>query len=131
MLYLAPYAGCAMGEYFMDKGEDALIAVSYTHLDVYKRQRECSRGERAGTEEEAVMAAGRKNGNRYGRKKMCIRDRSWTMPRSPCRAFRESSRTVGVPVDRIKEYQNAWEATMKDQHPDLLESILRAKDRCV
>jgi F-type H+-transporting ATPase subunit alpha len=23
--YLAPYAGCAMGEYFMDKGEDALI----------------------------------------------------------------------------------------------------------
>ena len=33
-----------------------------------------------------------------------------------------------VPVDRIKEYQNAWEATMKDQHPDLLESILREKD---
>jgi F-type H+-transporting ATPase subunit alpha len=25
MQYLAPYAGCAMGEYFMDKGEDALI----------------------------------------------------------------------------------------------------------
>ena len=24
---------------------------------------------------------------------------SWTMPRSPCRAFRESSRTVGVPVE--------------------------------
>ncbi len=23
--YIAPYAGCAMGEYFMDKGEDALI----------------------------------------------------------------------------------------------------------
>ena len=79
--YLAPYAGCAMGEYFRDRGEDALIiyddlskqavayrqislllrrppgreafpgdvfylhsrlleraAVSYTHLDVYKRQ---------------------------------------------------------------------------------------------
>ena len=33
-----------------------------------------------------------------------------------------------VPVDRIKECQNAWEATMKDQHPDLLESILREKD---
>jgi F-type H+-transporting ATPase subunit alpha len=25
MQYLAPYAGCAMGEYFMDQGEDALI----------------------------------------------------------------------------------------------------------
>src|ERR1700712_393943 len=25
MQYLAPYAGCAMGEYFMDNGEDALI----------------------------------------------------------------------------------------------------------
>ncbi len=25
MQYLAPYAGCAMGEYFMDKGQDALI----------------------------------------------------------------------------------------------------------
>ncbi|MBL8201006.1 MAG: F0F1 ATP synthase subunit alpha, partial [Chromatiales bacterium] len=25
MWYLAPYAGCAMGEYFRDKGEDALI----------------------------------------------------------------------------------------------------------
>lgn len=24
---------------------------------------------------------------------------SWTMPRSPCRAFRESSKTVGVPVE--------------------------------
>ena len=24
---------------------------------------------------------------------------SWTMPRSPCRAFRESSMTVGVPVE--------------------------------
>ena len=23
--YLAPYAGCAMGEYFRDRGEDALI----------------------------------------------------------------------------------------------------------
>lgn len=25
LLYLAPYAGCAMGEYFMDKGEDVLV----------------------------------------------------------------------------------------------------------
>src|SRR4026208_1170121 len=25
MQYLAPYAGCAMGEFFMDRGEDALI----------------------------------------------------------------------------------------------------------
>jgi F-type H+-transporting ATPase subunit alpha len=25
MQYIAPYSGCAMGEYFMDKGEDALI----------------------------------------------------------------------------------------------------------
>ncbi len=25
MLYLAPYAGCSMGEYFRDRGEDALI----------------------------------------------------------------------------------------------------------
>ncbi len=25
MLYIAPYAGCAMGEYFRDRGEDALI----------------------------------------------------------------------------------------------------------
>jgi len=25
MQYLAPYAGCSMGEYFMDKGEDALV----------------------------------------------------------------------------------------------------------
>ncbi|MGC3981124.1 MAG: F0F1 ATP synthase subunit alpha [Steroidobacteraceae bacterium] len=25
MQYLAPYAGCAMGEYFMDQGEDALV----------------------------------------------------------------------------------------------------------
>jgi F-type H+-transporting ATPase subunit alpha len=23
--YIAPYAGCAMGEYFRDRGEDALI----------------------------------------------------------------------------------------------------------
>ena len=33
-----------------------------------------------------------------------------------------------VPVDRIKECLNAWEAVMQDQHPDLLESILKEKD---
>ena len=25
MQYIAPYAGCTMGEYFRDRGEDALI----------------------------------------------------------------------------------------------------------
>ena len=25
MLYISPYSGCAMGEYFRDRGEDALI----------------------------------------------------------------------------------------------------------
>src|SRR3990167_9140803 len=29
MQYIAPYAGCAMGEYFRDKGEDALIIYDY------------------------------------------------------------------------------------------------------
>ena len=38
MQYISAYSGCAMGEYFRDRGEDALITVSYTHLDVYKRQ---------------------------------------------------------------------------------------------
>ena len=33
-----------------------------------------------------------------------------------------------VPVDRIKQCQNAWEAYLQDQHPDLLESILQVKD---
>ena len=42
---------------------------------------------------------------------------------TPCKGYFDD-----VPVDRIKECQNAWEATMKDQHPDLLESILREKD---
>lgn len=40
--YLAPYAGCAMGEYFRDRGEDALIiyddlskqAVAYRQIDL-------------------------------------------------------------------------------------------------
>ena len=53
--YIAPYSGCAMGEYFMHQGKHVLIIyddlskhavayralslpVSYTHLDVYKRQ---------------------------------------------------------------------------------------------
>ena len=34
--YIAPYSGCTMGEYFRDRGQDALIIyddpVSYTHL---------------------------------------------------------------------------------------------------
>ncbi|MEG0024633.1 MAG: F0F1 ATP synthase subunit alpha [Akkermansia sp.] len=46
MQYLAPYAGCAIGEYFMDKGEDALIvyddlskhAVSYRQLSLILRR---------------------------------------------------------------------------------------------
>ncbi|OJI07887.1 F0F1 ATP synthase subunit alpha [bacterium CG10_46_32] len=44
--YLAPYAGCAMGEYFMDKGEDALIiyddlskhAVAYRQISLLLRR---------------------------------------------------------------------------------------------
>lgn len=46
MQYLAPYAGCAMGEYFMDQGEDALIvyddlskhAVAYRHIALILRR---------------------------------------------------------------------------------------------
>lgn len=42
MSYIAPYAGCAMGEYFMDKGEDVLViyddlskhAVSYREISL-------------------------------------------------------------------------------------------------
>ena len=56
MLYLAPYAGCAMGEYFMDKGEDALIvyddlskhAVAYRAISLLLRRspgREAYRGD--------------------------------------------------------------------------------------
>ena len=44
--YIAPYAGCAMGEYFMDKGRDVLIvyddlskhAVAYRALSLLKRR---------------------------------------------------------------------------------------------
>ena len=44
--YLAPYAGCAMGEYFMDQGEDALIiyddlskhAVAYRQISLLLRR---------------------------------------------------------------------------------------------
>ena len=44
--YLAPYAGCAMGEYFRDRGEDALIvyddlskqAVSYRQISLLLRR---------------------------------------------------------------------------------------------
>ena len=40
MQYLSAYSGCTMGEYFRDKGEDALIVyddpVSYTHLRAHE-----------------------------------------------------------------------------------------------
>lgn len=44
--YLAPYAGCSIGEYFMDKGQDALIiyddlskhAVAYRHISLILRR---------------------------------------------------------------------------------------------
>ena len=35
--YLAPYAGCAMGEYFRDRGEDALI-VAYRQISLLLRR---------------------------------------------------------------------------------------------
>jgi len=46
MLYIAPYSGCAMGEYFMDRGEDALIvyddlskhAVAYRQISLLLRR---------------------------------------------------------------------------------------------
>jgi F-type H+-transporting ATPase subunit alpha len=46
MLFLAPYAGCTMGEYFRDKGEDALIiyddlskqAVAYRQISLLLRR---------------------------------------------------------------------------------------------
>ena len=46
MLFLAPYAGCSMGEYFIDKGEDALIiyddlskqAVAYRQISLLLRR---------------------------------------------------------------------------------------------
>ncbi len=46
MQYLAPYAGCAMGEFFMDRGEDALIvyddlskhAVAYRQISLILRR---------------------------------------------------------------------------------------------
>ncbi len=45
MLYIAPYAGCAMGEYFRDKGKDVLVvyddlskhAVAYRELSLLMR----------------------------------------------------------------------------------------------
>ncbi len=46
MQYIAPYAGCAMGEYFMDRGQDALIvyddlskqAVAYRQISLLLRR---------------------------------------------------------------------------------------------
>src|SRR5690606_9088396 len=46
MLYLAPYSGCTMGEYFRDRGEDALIiyddlskqAVAYRQISLLLRR---------------------------------------------------------------------------------------------
>lgn len=46
MLYLAPFAGCAIGEYFMDKGKDVLVvyddlskhAVSYREISLLLRR---------------------------------------------------------------------------------------------
>ncbi len=46
LAFLAPYAGCAMGEYFMDKGQDALIvyddlskhAVAYRQISLLLRR---------------------------------------------------------------------------------------------
>ncbi len=46
MAYIAPYAGCAMGEYFMDQGKDALIiyddlskqAVAYREISLLLRR---------------------------------------------------------------------------------------------
>ena len=37
--YLAPYAGCAIGEYFMDKGQDALVIYDdlSKHADAYRQ----------------------------------------------------------------------------------------------
>ncbi|PIR92038.1 F0F1 ATP synthase subunit alpha [Candidatus Falkowbacteria bacterium CG10_big_fil_rev_8_21_14_0_10_44_15] len=46
LAYIAPYAGCAMGEYFMDKGEDVLVvyddlskhAVAYRQISLLLRR---------------------------------------------------------------------------------------------
>src|SRR3989344_5176672 len=46
LLYLAPFAGCAMGEYFMDQGKDVLViyddlskhAVSYRQISLLLRR---------------------------------------------------------------------------------------------
>ena len=46
LLFLAPYSGCTMGEYFRDRGEDALIvyddlskqAVAYRHISLLLRR---------------------------------------------------------------------------------------------
>ena len=231
MLYLAPYAGCAMGEYFMDKGEDALIvyddlskhAVAYRQISLILRRpsgREAYPGDVFYLHSRLLERAARINKehgvsayiptnvisitdgqifletdlfyqgvrpainvgisvSRVGSsaqtkiiKKLAGSIKLDLAQFTELQAFAQfgsdldpstkaklargerivelfkqnqyEPKLLGleaadlyamqkgyfddVPVDRIKECQNAWEAYMQDQHPDLLESILKEKD---
>ena len=191
MLYLAPYAGCAMGEYFMDKGEDALIvyddlskhAVAYRQISLILRRpsgREAYPGDvfylhsrlrpainvgisvsRVGSSAQtkiikklagsikldlaqftelqafaqfgsdldpstkAKLARGQRIVELF--KQNQYEPKSLGLEAADLYAMQKGY-FDDVPVDRIKECQNAWEAVMQDQHPDLLESILKEKD---